>query len=239
MMILTSHQPDFLPYMGFFYKVLHSDALVISDDVQFSKKGMHNWNYIKTPEGAKKLTIPVHAHHDTPLRFVEISECHYSLLSVAKTLEQNYRKAPHFSEGMEIVEIIRTFANLNFKKDDTVPLAVLNNHLNGTIMQRFGILPKRVKFASALGVTGHKDERIFQMCEALKADTYLSGRGAASYHDPEEYKKRGIRLIYTDYEPVQYGQLHGEFAPNLSVIDYIFNCGFELPQSWRRDAWRT
>lgn len=25
-MILTSHQPDFLPYMGFFYKVARSDG---------------------------------------------------------------------------------------------------------------------------------------------------------------------------------------------------------------------
>ena len=73
-MILTSHQPDFLPYMGFFYKVARSDVLVLSDDVQFSKQGMHNWNRIKTEAGPKKLTIPVHAHHDTPLCRVEIAD---------------------------------------------------------------------------------------------------------------------------------------------------------------------
>ena len=45
-MILTSHQPDFLPYMGFFYKTARSDVLVLSDDVQFSKSGMHNLSLI-------------------------------------------------------------------------------------------------------------------------------------------------------------------------------------------------
>lgn len=39
-MILTSHQPNFLPYMGVFYKAYRSDILVLSDDVQFSKKGI-------------------------------------------------------------------------------------------------------------------------------------------------------------------------------------------------------
>ena len=43
---------------------------------------------------------------------------------------------------------------------------------------------------------------------------------------------RGIDLIYTDYEPAQYQQLYGEFIPNLSVLDYIFNCGYELPRGW-------
>lgn len=52
-MILTSHQPDFLPYMGFFYKAARSDVLVLSDDVRFSKSGMHNWNRIKHPGGAR------------------------------------------------------------------------------------------------------------------------------------------------------------------------------------------
>lgn len=45
---------------------------------------------------------------------------------------------------------------------------------------------------------------------------------------------RGIDLIYTDYEPVQYQQLYGEFIPNLSVLDYIFNCGYELPRGWKK-----
>ena len=100
------------------------------------------------------------------------------------------------------------------------------------ILDRFNIKPLAILRASVLGIQGHKDERIFQMCEETGADTYLSGRGAADYHQPEEYMLRGIDLIYTDYEPAQYQQLYGEFIPNLSVLDYIFNCGYELPRGW-------
>ena len=92
-MILASHQPDFLPYMGFFYKAANCDVLVFSDDVQFSKKGMHNWNRIKTPGGAQKLTVPVHAHHDTLLKDVMVVDLWHDYDRLAKTIRQHYSRA--------------------------------------------------------------------------------------------------------------------------------------------------
>lgn len=228
-MVLTSHQPDFLPYMGFFYKAARSDVLVFSDDVQFSKKGMHNWNRIKTPDGARKLTIPVHAHHDMRLADVEIADQLYSIHSAVKTLEQNYRRAPHFDDGVQLLDIMEGFAN----RIPDLTLFFLNRALTLTLMDSFGIAPK-IAIASELGLTGRKDERIFQMCEKVGADTYLSGRGAADYHQAEEYLLRGIDLVYTDYQPVEYPQLYGPFIENLSVIDYVMNCGFELPKGWSK-----
>lgn len=228
-MILTSHQPDFLPYLGFFYKAAHSDAMVFSDDVQFSKKGMHNWNYIKTPLGAKKLTVPVHARHDLALHEVTVADIRYSLLGIAKTIEQNYRRARHFEEGSEIVARLREYA-----QRPRLTLAEMNIDMDTFLMKRLGVEPKEVHVASELGIQGHKDERILQMCEILEVDTYLSGRGAAAYHDPDKYRARKIDLVYTDYRPFEYPQLYGEFIPNLSVVDFIFNCGYELPEEWRR-----
>lgn len=34
-MIVTTHQPIFLPWPGFFYKALCADVMVLLDDVQF------------------------------------------------------------------------------------------------------------------------------------------------------------------------------------------------------------
>lgn len=229
-MILTSHQPDFLPYMGFFYKAFRSDVLILSDDVQFSKQGMHNWNRIKTETGPRKLTIPVHAHHDSELWEIKIAEPEHSIRQVVKTIEQNYGKAPHYEEGAELLKIMRSFSD-----PEKAWLTDLNMELIQHILDRFGIeFEDAVMTSSCIGVKGHKDDRIFQMCEEMEADTYLSGRGAAAYHQPEEYERRGIKLIYTDYEPVQYPQMHGDFVPNLSVLDYIFNCGYELPRGWKK-----
>ena len=96
-----------------------------------------------------------------------------------------------------------------FSGPGNVWLTEMNENLILHILDRFNIKPLAILRASVLGIQGHKDERIFQMCEETGADTYLSGRGAADYHQPEEYMLRGIDLIYTDYEPAQYQQLYG------------------------------
>lgn len=226
-MVVSSHQPNFLPYMGVFYKAAKCDVLVLSDDVQFSKKGMHNWNRIKTPTGEAKLTLPVHAHHDMALADVPVVDPQYSVDKLVKTIEQNYRKARHYEEGMVILDAMKresTKANLH--------MTDINIALIRLIMEQFGITPKVLLAKSDLHLTGHKDERIFNMCEQLHADTYLSGTGAAVYHQPEEYARKNIELVYSEYKPIMYDQMYGPFIENLSVIDYVMNCGFEFPKEW-------
>src|SRR2546429_5666703 len=59
-MIVTIHQPNYLPYLGFFHKMANADVLVLYDTAQYSKQlGVHNRNRIKTPQGAQWLTVPV------------------------------------------------------------------------------------------------------------------------------------------------------------------------------------
>lgn len=106
-MILTSHQPNFLPYMGVIYKAYKSDAIVLSDDVCYSKKGMHNWNFIRAKNGSQKITVPVNAHHDTKLCDIMISEPRKTLPKIVRTLEETYAKTKHFEEGQEILDIIK------------------------------------------------------------------------------------------------------------------------------------
>ena len=55
------HQPDFLPYLGFFHRLLKSDMYVILDNVQFlnGSKRWHNRDKIKTPQGVRWLTVSV------------------------------------------------------------------------------------------------------------------------------------------------------------------------------------
>ena len=62
---------------------------------------------------------------------------------------------------------------------------------------------------------------------AVGATAYLSGNGARAYQVDEHFAARGIDLRYVDYHSFPYPQLFGEFVPNLSVLDYIFNCGYD------------
>lgn len=223
-MILTSHQPNFLPYMGLFYKISKSDIFVVSEDVEFSKKAAHNWNNIYTASGPKKLTLPVNAHHYSRLVDVVVDNPAYNVGKIAKTLEQEYHNAPCFDAGMGVVDQM-----LYASTGSRVFMAEFNVFIIEYILERFCIHPQILRSTKDLEISGHKDERIFQMCEQTGADVYYSGTGAKAYHVEENYRKRGIQLLYSDYKPVWYEQTHQPFVPNLSAIDYIFNKGFALP----------
>lgn len=64
-------------------------------------------------------------------------------------------------------------------------------------------------------------------------NTYYSGTGGKAYNDEQMYSNAGIKIIYSDYKPLHYKQQGHEFIENLSVIDYLFNCGFEIPEEWK------
>ena len=226
-MIVTSHQPNFLPYMGIFYKAYRSDIFVLSDDVLFSKKGMHNYNYIRTKDGSQKLTLPVSSHHDMRLCEVMVAEPERSLPKIVRTLREAYAKTEHYSEGQEILDIIGGMTKAGLRMTE------LNIAVIGHILKRMGIKAHILIASEHLSLVGHKDDRILMMCKQTAGDVYYSGTGAKAYHDDERYRENGIELVYSDYEPVVYRQKYEPFLPNMSAIDYIFNEGYRIPEGWQ------
>lgn len=225
-MIVTSHQPNFLPYLGVFYKAYRSNIIVLSDDVLFSKKGMHNYNYIRTKGGSQKITLPVSAHHDTKLCDVIVSEPERSIPKIVRTLGEAYSKTEHYDDGKEILDIIGGMAKEGLRMTE-LNIAVIRH-----ILKRMGIKTHILIATEHLSLVGHKDDRILMMCRQTAGDVYYSGTGAKAYHDEERYRKEGIGLIYSDYEPVTYRQKYEPFLQNMSVIDYIFNEGYRIPEGW-------
>ena len=61
-MIVSIHQPDYIPWLGLYYKMAHSDVFVYLDDAQYSNEADHNVNKIKTPQGEFRLKVPVEQH---------------------------------------------------------------------------------------------------------------------------------------------------------------------------------
>ena len=58
-MMLSAHQPAYLPWLGYLDKIASADVFVFLDDVQFEKNSFINRNRIKTSQGAQWLTVPV------------------------------------------------------------------------------------------------------------------------------------------------------------------------------------
>lgn len=229
-MILASHQPNFFPYMGYFYKIAKSDLFIFSDDVQFSnsKTGdMHNYNYIKGPQGKQKITLPITYTHGDLVKDARIFNDKKQIQDIMTAIQQYYSKAPFFEEVYsDIKSILDIFLDHDYAD---ARLADFNSFAIRRICKKFGITTS-IKWSP--GFTSKKDARLIEMCERYGADTYLSGSGAASYHVPADFEENGIKLVYTDYEPPVYPQRYGDFIPNLSVLDWIFNMGYTLPEGW-------
>ena len=75
-MIVSAHQPNFAPWLGFFDKMRRSDVLVLLDTVQFIKRGYQNRTRMKGIGGPQWLTVPVitKGRYDQVTRDVEIDE---------------------------------------------------------------------------------------------------------------------------------------------------------------------
>ena len=224
--VLASHQPDFFPYMGYFYKMFNSDVFVFSDNVQFSKSGRHNYNEILTANGPHRFTLPV-SQRVANLNEIQIAADEHRITTMIKTLWMEYKKAEHFHEVFPVIE------KLLWMAPDAKSLADFNYGCISGLAALFGI-SARTEFvkSSELPITQRRDARIIEMCKILDADVYYSGSGAKDYHIEEDYATNGIRLVYSDYQPIEYRQVGRPATVNMSVIDYAMNCGFTLPRGW-------
>ena len=217
-MICSIHQPDYIPWLGLYYKMAHSDVFVYLDDAQYSNEADHNVNTIKTSNGAFRLKVPVEQHLGDLICKVRTRDELKWKDKHLKTLQMNYSKAKYFNEIFpDFSEVI---------KKDYKSIAELNMAINEFICGGFGIHPKILK-SSDMDISSVREDRVIDICKYVGADEYLSGNGARVYQKEENFNKNGLKLTYIDYKPIEYKQLWKEFLPCMSAVDYIFNCGFD------------
>ena len=219
-MKVSIHQPDYISYLGYFYKISKSDKFVFLDDAQFSNDNMHHWNRIKTPQGECRLKIPVEQHLGDKISEVRTKDELRWKEKHLKTLEMNYTKAQYFKEIFpEFREILCT----TYKS-----LSDMNIAINTWIIKKFGFDVEIYK-SSELGIESTREERVIDICSLLGGTVYISGHGAKAYQVDSHFAERGIQLVYTDYTPIEYTQLWEKvgFLPYMSVMDYVFNYGFD------------
>jgi hypothetical protein len=221
MKTVVIHQPDFLPYLGFFDRFLKSDLWVVLDHVQFVNKG-NSWHYrdkIKTPNGAQWLSTSIQkCANDTPINEVLLSNTVDWRTKNLNLLRQNYGKAPGFAEVFPYIEELYAYS--------CIKMADFNLRSIEMLMKLFDISIPSV-FSSKLDPQGKKNELLIDILNKVGADIYLSGVGAKDYMEPDLFKLSGIDVVYQDYKHPVYTQLHGNFIPYLSSIDLFLNCGID------------
>jgi hypothetical protein len=221
--VMAMHQPNYIPWLGFFYKMSQCDTFVYLDTVQYPRgQSFANRNKVKTHNGTTWLTIPISqpSGHDGKASYREVSFAGTRWKKKhLKTLKFNYKKAPYFDEVYELMEShIQSYDSF----------AELTIHLNNAIAEYLNIDTRTVLLSNILDDYGEKTQLIIDICNQLECGEYLSGTGGGKeYNDEGLMNKHDIQLTYSHFEHPEYPQLWGEFASHMSIIDLLFNCGPE------------
>jgi hypothetical protein len=219
-MKVSIHQPNFLPYLGFFNKVAQSDLFVVYDVAQYVRDRFDNRNQIKGPNGPVWLTVPVQVKDSFKKRFHEVMlplDDTWRMKHL-KSIKMAYARAPYFSTYFGELE------RIYLAPGDR--LAELSIALIELMMDGLGIRTKMVRTTSLnLDLDLQSSEMIVQILRRVGADSYLAGRSGRNYMDLPLFEREGIAVEFQEFSHPRYRQLFGEFVPNLSAIDLLLNEG--------------
>jgi hypothetical protein len=220
-MILTAHQPVYLPWLGLFHKIALADKFCFFDDVQYQPKDWNNRNKVKFNNGtANWLTVPVLRKSYLDLSYLEI-KINNSIPWQRKqwrSIELNYSKASYFNL---YAKELRKFYEVNWEY-----LCDLNYEMLLFFLDVLNISIPIVRMKE-YSFRGEKGDFVIDMCLQLGADIYIFGEQGKNYADVEAFKTAGVFPVFQKYQHPVYHQLHGDFISHLSIVDLLFNCGQE------------
>jgi len=216
-MIATGHQPNYLPYLGFFHKIASSNIFVIVDTVQYVKRGPFGWinrNRIRTHQGWMWLSVPVFTKgkYTQTIQEVLIDNSTNWAHKHWRAMELSYNRAPFF----KLYE--NFFSELYNKKREK--LCDLNEEIIRYIVDILGLKTKITR-ASVLGVSGKATGLIIDICKKTGADTYLHGKHGKDYIDQAKFTDNNIRCLYQEFHHPTYPQVYEPFIPEMSIVDLL------------------
>jgi hypothetical protein len=217
-MIVAIHQPQFMPWLGYFDKMDRADCFVLLDNVQYKKNEWQNRNRIKTAQGIQWLTVPVSFAFPARIMEVGVNQKDNWRRKHWQALLTNYSKAPYWDRACEFLE--------TFYARDWDMLSAVNQASIEWLRGVLGI-DTELLLSSEMELSEEPTERLLDVCRTVGADTYLAGADGRGYMDLEHFSQAGIDLIFQDYEHPIYPQLFADFESHLSALDLVVNCGPE------------
>ncbi len=240
--VVAAHQPNFLPYLGFFDKMKSADVFVIRDEVLFAKRDFHHRNRIRingndnenNPQSSW-VGFPVEEHGDY-LLYIKIKDANrgkrHWKQQLAHELKASYQGAPYFEKHFQNV--------VDMVNQSNGSLVDLNMALIGYLSKELGT-ESSVVMASKLGLKPEHYEKsnpsddLVAICREVGADVYLSGAGGKGYLEMEKFSKAGIEVQFQEYKHPVYAQHFAGFLPYMSAIDALFCLG-RLPDGQGDDG---
>lgn len=217
-MLLSGHQPVYLPGIILFNKIALSDAFMFVGHVQYSRKSWQTRNRIRMGDKDLILSAPVKksGNFGQAINETEFADDYWKRKHLG-SIRQAYASRPYFDRYFPELESILS--------EGRATLGDLNVAVIKKILDWLGISTP-ILDSRELSIEGHKTDMLISMCGAAKADGYLSNEGARAYVDEAAMAEAGISHHWQIFKHPVYQQ-GSPFIENLSVIDLLFNMGPE------------
>lgn len=220
--LVVIHQPDFMPYLGFFQRLLRADIYIVMDNVQYVRgsRTQTSRDKIKTAKGEKWINVGVQKPvFKCRIDDVNLSQDEQWRERSLNLIKENYKKADYFCEIYPYLESLYSLKCSRMIEFNMASIKML--------IELFGIEDIEIKYASELAVEGKSNQLIINLVKAAGCRRYLSGTGAKAYYIHEMYEEAGIEVVWQKFEHPIYKQQFDGFIPYLSSIDLLLNCGIE------------
>jgi hypothetical protein len=219
-------QPYFFPYIGYWQLINAVDKFLIYDDVSYIKQGYINRNSFLVDGEAKRVTLELFGASSNKL----INEIGVggNGRKILKTIEQAYRKAPHFEEVMPLLESILGSEERNLARFLGLSIQTVTRYLG---IETEMMYSSDIKTEDALKGQG----KVIALCKHLDATCYINAIGGQKLYDKAAFEANGIELHFLETAPTEYPQFGKQFVPSLSIIDVMmFNSPRQIIQMLER-----
>jgi hypothetical protein len=220
--VVAVHQPNYLPWLGFFHKLLQCDVFVILDDAQIQKTGSSWVNRTQILRSGERqwLTIPI-------TRPSGVQEIRTTLIAAdgkwqkshRGILHEAYRDAPFYRELSDLLDQIFACQHESLLEFNLRAVRLIVELLELSDAQKFVM-------ASSLGVKSQGTARLIDLVKRAGGESYLCGSGSSGYLEPDSFKEASVRLVWQDFVEEKRSQLDAlAFVPGLSVLDSLLLLG--------------
>ena len=219
-MKISIHQPNFMPWLGYFKKINESDIFVFLDEVQGSKNSFLNRNVFSSNKCKNSfwLSIPVSKKsYKNKIKNINAID----KVWINKHIKYFKNEHKNTKEVEFLNNILKVYRDASNK--EVINLCKFNKILIDTVCEALDIKTKTVLSSQIIGVDWKlkKQDLLIDIILRLKGNTYISGKGADNYQDIEKYVEKGIEILYNN--PSKEGMIVSDKI--VSAVDLILRLG--------------
>lgn len=212
-------QPYFMPYIGYYSLIKHTDEFILFDPVQFIRHGWIERNRIlKQSGGWQYIQVPLikDEGRDTLIKDVRINNAEPWKQKILAQIQHYKKKAPYYFNVIKLLNEVfadeyNSITHLNKKA-----LSVTCNYLG--IYREFPVFSE---MNLTIEPAGAADEWALNICKAMGCNEYYNPIGGTEFFDRSKYERAGVRIAFQQMEITEYNQGMESFEPGLSMIDVM------------------